>query len=90
MQKIIEQLYHGEINICEFFNPAKKEPFAEAIAEGRKAEDEFYVRLPDDMKRDFELVLQNRLDATSLEYINMFSEGFRLGARMMLDILDVE
>ena len=86
MQRIIEKLYYGEINVGEYFNPLKKEPFAKAIAEGRAAEDTFYTKLPDDMKHDFELILQNRIDSASMEYVNMFSEGFRLGARVMLDI----
>lgn len=86
MQKIIEKLYYGEINVIEYFNPLKKEPFAKAIAEGRAAEKAFYAKLPDDMKHDFELVIQNRIDSASMEYVNMFSEGFRLGARVMLDI----
>jgi len=86
MQRIIEKLYYGEINIGEYFNPQTKEPFAEAIAEGQEKENEFYEKLPDDMKHDFELVLQNRIDSASMEYVNMFSEGFRFGARVMLDI----
>ena len=86
MQRIIEKLYYGEINIGEYFNPMKKEPFATAIAKGQSKESEFYERLPDDMKHDFEIVLQNRIDSASMEYVNMFSEGFRLGARVMLDI----
>ena len=88
MQKIIEQLYYGEINVAEYFNPLKKEPFAEALAKGRASEEAFHEKLPDDMKHDFELVLQNRIDSASMEYVNVFSEGFRLGARVMLDIFN--
>ena len=86
MEKIIEKLYYGEINVGEYFNPMTREPFAKAIKEGQDAEDAFYARLPDDMKHDFELVLQKRVESASMEYVNVFTEGFRLGARVMLDI----
>ena len=37
-------------------------------------------------KKPFQL-MERRADATSMEYINMFSEGFRMGARLMIEIM---
>lgn len=87
MKKIIEQLYCGEININEYFDPKSKEPFKQAIHENVKMEEDFINRLPDSLKEDFEQIMQNHIESASMEYINMFTEGFRLGARLMLDIL---
>lgn len=90
MQKIIEQLYFGNININEYFDPKSKEPFRQALQDNLEMEADFEKRLPDDLKHDFEQIMQNFIESASMEYINMFTEGFRLGARLMLDILSTD
>lgn len=87
MQKIIEQLYYGEININEYFDPKSKKPFKEALHNNLETETTFLERLPDEMKNDFEQLIQNLIESASMEYVSMFTEGFQLGARLMLEIL---
>ena len=87
MTKMIEKLYMGEINVNEFFDPRTKGSFAKTIKATNELENAFCATLSPEQKSLFYQLMERRVDTTSLEYINMFSEGFRMGARLMLEVM---
>lgn len=87
MNKMLEKLYMGKININEFFDPRTKGPFAKTIKATYELENAFCAALSPEQKALFYQLMERRADATSMEYINMFSEGFRMGARLMIEIM---
>ena len=88
MKSIIEQLYYGEICPCE-----KPAPATKRYIENRKlicsTENKLLEQFPDCKE-----LLDTYTDAlhieTQLECEADFERGFRLGAELMFNILDIE
>lgn len=88
MKSIIEQLYYGEICPCE-----KPAPQTERCIENRKTicdtEEQLLEKFPDCKE-----LLNTYTDAlnieTQLECEADFARGFRLGATLILDIIEIQ
>ena len=87
MNQLLEQLYMGEINVNEYFDPRTKEPLAQAIQQTRELEANFHASLTSEQQKVFEELMEQRVDATTREYINIFVEGFRMGAKLIIEVI---
>ncbi|MEG0489894.1 MAG: hypothetical protein RR449_04370 [Christensenella sp.] len=88
MQNTIEMLYNGKFYPAERMIP-KNKVYRGKFRDNGELKEVFASNLSDSMKVDFEVIIQNHLDMTSLETEQTFVDGFQLGARLMLEILEV-
>lgn len=90
MPSIIQELYDGKLFPAENFTP-RLEEHVKLNREIIEAEDEF-IRQLDVFDPKLKTQFMTFMDAVNrsypLEASEIFCHGFRLGARMMLDILD--
>ena len=88
MKSIIEQLYYGEICPCE-----KPAPQTERCIENRKLicsnEEQLLEQFPD-CKELLDKYTDTLHIETQLECAADFVRGFRIGAALMLDILEIQ
>lgn len=78
--------------ITEKFYPAeqiipKNKAYREKSFANGELKELVVKNLPDSMKADFETIIQNHLVITSFEAEQTFVDGFKLGARLMMEIL---
>ena len=74
MNTILQQLYYGEICLSEQYSPVLEEYKAM-----RKRHMENY--------KGFIEKLGSPLETVPLDFFQMFSDGFKLGAKMMIEVL---
>ena len=88
MKSILTALFQGEIRPSEQFIPTSKAYRAIQAQKHRRCEEfsEILKELDPDLDRQFIQVLDGQLDGLSQEYFEMFLGGFRLGAKLMLEI----
>lgn len=86
MQKIIEQLYDGESFLNERLN-VKIAGYKEAKDIAFEAHEVFEDKLNQAMKIELDEFLSKQADVTSFEQTQTFIDGFKLGARIMSEIL---
>ena len=90
MDKILQQLYNGEISPVEQYRPLMKE-----YQELRKKQYTHYVdfekeleRLQPPLHERFIKIMDEQLTTVPLELSQMFIDGFRLGAKMMIEVFE--
>lgn len=89
MKSILTALYEGKIYPAEQYSPR--------IEEYRKIHQEHYRHYEDfietlsklnpPLDKKFIKIMDEQLDVIPYEFSEMFIDGFRLGARIMIDIL---
>lgn len=89
MQSIIEQLYYGHIPPCAK-SPALGEQERKAGEDYDRAYDAFVNKLEPQLRREFHDLLQAHTQQLSRHAAGSFAQGCRLGARLMLDMLQAE
>lgn len=87
MNDILKQLYSGEIYPEEQYRPILEEHKALQRKQYKKYED-FISKIGSPLDKEFEHILDEQLDILSLDFFQMFSDGFRLGAKMMVEIFE--
>lgn len=88
MKKIIEELYFGTINMQETINSASIPEYKEKIRQISDQELSFLKLLSLEGKEQYKKLEGMKADAMFIDYANIFKEGFRLGAKLMLEILE--
>ncbi|MBP3390065.1 MAG: hypothetical protein J6L58_00045 [Clostridia bacterium] len=83
---IISDLYFGNIVPCDLFAKTDSE-YQQLSNETTKLEDSFLETLNDNEKSLYEQIWEFRGQQEGIIAEDLFSEGFRLGARLMLEIL---
>ena len=85
--KILEELWYGRINPSQRLqsNDKSTSDLTEQIVE---KEDELAALLSDEAKEILNQMTDQQLDLSTLNERKAFISGFRLGARMMLEIMD--
>lgn len=86
MKRILERLYYGEIYRNENALP-RGERFEQVNGRVRKLEKEFTSRLDEAEFKLYDELLTIRNERDSYYYLETFIEGFRIGARMMMEVL---
>lgn len=90
MDKILQALYDGELYPAEQYRPL--------MAEYKKKRKEQYHHYEDfiqdlekyeaSLSRRFVEIMDEQIDTLPFELSEMFIDGFRLGARMMIEIFE--
>lgn len=84
---VLEQLYNGEVAPCD--KAVRKGSELDKIQTSlTKSEVKFYKTLSKSQKKLFERYKNCDIESITLIELEAFKEGFRLGARVMLEILD--
>ncbi|HJC23705.1 MAG TPA: hypothetical protein H9761_08385 [Candidatus Eisenbergiella merdavium] len=88
MESILQQLYEGKISPAEQYRP-RTEEHREAVERILKSRGEFARALKETDQALYEKFLRiMEEDDLSFETGEMFIDGFKLGARMMLEIMN--
>lgn len=87
MDKILQALYSGEIYPVEQYRPMIEEYIALRKNHYKSYED-FIKKLGIPLDKEFIQIMDEQLDAVPLELSEMFIDGFRLGARMMIEVFE--
>jgi len=87
MDKILQALYDGEIYPAEQYRPMIEEYTVLRKKQYQKYED-FIKKIGSPLDEEFIKIMDEQLDAIPFELSEMFIDGFRLGARMMIEIFE--
>lgn len=88
MENVLLQLYNGEIFPADRYSPRLKE-HREALRENRnryKAFEAALEKAAPGLREQFREVMDEHLSSAPFETCEMFIDGFRLGARMILAV----
>lgn len=85
VKKILEQLYNGNLYPFEKFQPAI-EQFKIENDNAFQAYSAFLEKLPEELKEEFQNLMDSHINLLSLELEQNFIEGFCIGARMMTEV----
>lgn len=85
MENILEQLYYGELYPYIKFQTTIN-GFKENRNKAFESYSTFLEKLPDDLKDEFIILIDNYLDLLPYELEQNFIDGFRIGARLMTEV----
>ena len=84
MKSVLEQLYYGRI--APYADPPLRgERTLAANERYEQAYETFTAKLNPDMRRECNRMMEAYTEETTYEMMDSFIQGYRLGARMMLD-----
>ena len=86
MNSVLDELYHGNLCPEEQYVPQMEEYKAKQAANFRHYED-FLAQLDDPLRKRFVEILDEQYECIPYDTSQMFINGFRLGARLMLEVL---
>jgi hypothetical protein len=87
MDKILRALYDGKIFPAEQYRPVIKEYIA-LWKKHYQSYENFVKRLDSPLDKEFIRIMDEQIDTIPLELSEMFIDGFRLGARMMIEVFE--
>ena len=87
--KIIEDLYYGRISPYEMNISATPE-YQKLKALADRNEDLLRVSLSDEQKELLDKLIETVTDISSISERDMFINGFRLGVKLMIDVMQDE
>lgn len=88
MKSILSELYEGNIFPAEQYS-SKSEEYRQIYQKHYKHYEDFIKtlsKLEPPLDKQFIKILDEQLDVIPYEFSEMFTDGFRLGARVMIDI----
>ena len=88
MENILDALYNGRIFPAEQFSPKEKE-YKEIVHSSNKHVDEFTEmlrKLDPPLDQKYIEIADEQMDMIPYEFSCMFIEGFRLGAKIMVEV----
>lgn len=87
MKNILRALYDGEISPAEQYQPMIEDY---KIIRKKQYEQytEFIKKLGSPLDKEFELIMDEQLETLPLELSQMFIDGFRLGAKMIIEVYE--
>ena len=88
MKKIIEDVDFGTRKMQETINSASIPEYKEKIRQISDQEQSVLKLLSLEGKEQYKKLEGMKADAMVIDYANIFKEGFRLGAKLMLEILE--
>ena len=87
MEKILRALYDGEIAPIESYRPYLEEHISLGKAHARHYHD-FIAKLGSPLDSEFIRIMDEHLETLYFDHAEAFIDGFRLGARIMLEVFD--
>lgn len=88
MKSVIKQLYNGDLCLSERTTTCVSE-FRTARDIAVQAHDAFEDKLCQPMKQELDEYLSKESDVTSYHTEQAFVDGFKVGAQLMIEILEV-
>lgn len=88
MRSIIQQIYNGDLHLNERTTACVSE-FRAVRDIAVQAHDAFEDKLCQSMKQELDEFLSKESDITAYHTEQAFIDGFKVGAQMMLEILEV-
>ncbi len=88
MKSILSELYEGKIFPAEQYSP-RSEEYRQIHQSHYKHYENFIEtlsKLEPPLDKQFIKIMEEQLDVIPYEFSEMFIDGFRLGARIMIDI----
>ena len=86
MNTILQQLYDGEICLAEQYRPILEE--YQAIRKKHMDNYKSFIgKLSSPLDKEFIKIMDEQFETAPLDFFQMFSDGFKLGAKMMIEVL---
>ena len=85
--KILEELWYGNIITQDRYIPPNSQ-ISKLISLVARNEEKLVSLLSDEAKTEFEKMKDNQSELSDLSEREMFISGFKLGARIMLEVMD--
>lgn len=86
MESVLEDLYNGDICPTAQFRYTV-DNIKTKWEKLNEAELSFIDNLPTPMKQQFDDIMDNRLDMASLDLSQAYVEGFKMGAKVLIEVL---
>lgn len=86
LKSILLELFQGEIAPLDRYKVILKE-YKEQWENTMKSENSFVKKLDEPLREEFEKLMDDHFDLIPLEMSDVFAEGFRISARMMVESL---
>ncbi len=89
MEKLIYQLYYGGFVPAEHYKPCLQEHKKLKQDQNMEVQD-FYKKLDEvdsSLKKPFGRILDSQHEVLSFDIANIFTDGFKMGARLMMEIM---
>lgn len=87
MGKILEQLYFGDLNPSQW-KEGEGQAYESLCKRTVRELEEFTEKLEEERKAEFDRLMDLYLELTCMEKSHTFTNGFRLGAAMMLETME--
>ena len=87
--KVLEELWYGNLKMCERDVP-QGSPLRKSMTHVSGAEEKLAETLSAEQRKLLETLIAAQLSLTADLERDAFTTGLRLGARMMMEILDAE
>lgn len=87
MQSILYQLFNGEISPIEQFYPIL-EKHRELQKKNNLHINDFEEKLNESLKIEFHHIMEEQMEMIPFDFSQMFIDGFKLGMRMAIEVLD--
>lgn len=82
---MLDKLYNGELYPYSLVKPTVEE-YRLNKDKAFKSYEDFQKRLPDELKEDFDELMDSHLDVLPFELEQTFIDGFKIGARIITEI----
>lgn len=86
MNTILQQLYNGEICLTEQYRPILEE-YKVMRKKHMENYNIFIEKLGSPLDKEFIKIIDEEFDTLPLDFFQMFSDGFKLGVKMMIEVL---
>lgn len=87
MDKTLQDLYYGKLNPAEQFQPLIDE-FYTLQQKFYRDYDDFIKKLDSPLDQEFKRIMDEQLNLLPLNLTQSFIDGFRLGAKIVIEIYD--
>lgn len=87
MDKILQKLYNGNVYPADQYSPLLEEYRAMWKKQYEHYED-FIKKIGSPLDKEFERIMDEQIETLPLEFSQIFIDGFRLGAKMVIEIYE--
>lgn len=85
MKDTLETLFYGGIYPAEQFLP-RQEEYSALRKKLQERYQKLCGKLDADLRREFDVLIEEQLDAYAMENMEMFIGGYRLGAKLTIEV----
>lgn len=87
MDKILQSLYNGNVYPADQYRPLLEE-YAALWKKQYEHYEDFIKKIGSPLDKEFECIMDEQLETLPLEFSQIFIDGFRLGAKMVIEIYE--